>query len=86
VLLTLAKVAASVAAVAAANASRRLALTMAGYLVAGGLFAVSLIFLTLSGYRAVAHALDDVYAALIFGCLYLVAGLVTLLIIQLRRR
>jgi hypothetical protein len=86
VLLALARAAASIAAVVAGRATRRLALAIAGYLVAGGLFVVSLVFLTLSGYRAVARALDDVYAALIFGCLYLVAGLVTLLIVQFRRR
>ena len=59
---------------------------MPATLVAGGLFAVSLCFLTLAGYRAISNALGDIYASLIVGCAYLVAGLVTLLVIQFRRR
>jgi hypothetical protein len=86
VLLAVVKSAALFGAVAAANAGRRLATTVAGYLVAGGLFAVSLCFLTLAGYRAISNALGDIYASLIVGCAYLVAGLVTLLVIQFRRR
>lgn len=85
-LFTLARSAVLTGAVVAANAGRRLALRAAGYVVAAGLFVVSLCFLTLSGYRAIARSLDDVYAALIFGCLYLVAGLVALLVLQFRRR
>jgi hypothetical protein len=86
VLLALVKSVALFGAVAAANAGRRLATTLAGYLLAGGLFAVSLCFLTLAGYRAISNALGDIYASLIIGCAYLVAGLVTLLVIQFRRR
>jgi quinol-cytochrome oxidoreductase complex cytochrome b subunit len=86
VLLTIVKSAALFAAAAAANAGRRMAATLAGYLFAGGLFAVGLCFLTLAGYRAIAQPLGDVYAALIVGCLYLVAGLVAMLILQLKRR
>jgi hypothetical protein len=86
VLLALVKSAALFGAVAAANAGRRLATTLAGYLLAGGLFAVSLCFLTLAGYRAISNALGDIYASLIIGCAYLVAGLVTLLVIQFRSR
>ena len=85
-LLALVKSVALFGAVAAANAGRRLATTLAGYLLVGGLFAVSLCFLTLAGYRAIANALGDIYASLIVGCAYLVAGLVTLLVIQFRRR
>jgi hypothetical protein len=55
-------------------------------LFAGGLFAVSLCFLTLAGYRALSQALGDVYASLIVGCVYLVAGLAALLVIQFGRR
>ena len=65
------------AAVAAATAGRRFAATLAGYLIAGGLFA---------GYRAMSAALGDVYASLIVGCVYLMAGIVTLLVVQFRRR
>jgi hypothetical protein len=86
VLLTIVKTAALFGAAAAANAARRFAATLGGYLVAGGLLAASLCFLTLAGYRALSQALGDVYASLIVGCLYLVAGLATLLIIQIRRR
>jgi hypothetical protein len=85
-LLTVVKTAALVAAAAAANAGRRFAATLGGYLLAGGLFAASLCFLTLAGYRALAQALGDIYASLIVGCLYLVAGLVTLLVLQFKRR
>ena len=63
-----------------------LAVTIAGYLVAGGLFAVSLCFLTLAGYRAILQAIGDIYASLIVGGVYFVAGLVALLVIQFRRR
>jgi hypothetical protein len=86
VLLALVKSVALFGAVAAANAGRRLAATLAGYLIACGLFAVSLCFLTLAGYRAISTALGDVYGSLIVGCVYLVVGLVTLLIVQFRRR
>ncbi|MEA2804893.1 MAG: hypothetical protein QOG78_4771 [Rhodospirillaceae bacterium] len=85
-LLALMKSVALFGAVAAANAGRRFAETLAGYLFAGGLFAVSLCFLTLAGYRALSQALGDVYASLIVGCVYLVAGLAALLVIQFRRR
>jgi hypothetical protein len=85
-LLTIVKTAALFASAAAANAGRRIAATLAGYLVVGALFAVSLCFLTLAGYRALSQALGEIYASLIVGCLYLVAGLVTLLVIQIKRR
>lgn len=85
-LLTLVKSIALAGSVIAANAGRRLATTVAAYLVVGALFAVSLCFLTLAAYRAMAMALGDVYASLIVGCAYFVAGLVVLLIIQFQRR
>jgi hypothetical protein len=85
-LLTVVKTAALFAAAAAANAGRRMAATLAVYLFAAGLFAVSLCFLTLAGYRALSEALGEVYASLIVGCVYLVAGLITLLVLQFRRR
>ena len=50
------------------------------------MFAVSLCFLTLAGYRAMVDAMGEVYASLIVGCAYFVAGLIVLLIIQFRRR
>ena len=73
-------------AVAAANAGRRAAGTAAAYLVVGAMFAVSLCFLTFAGYRAMVDAMGEVYASLIVGCAYFVAGLIVLLIIQFRRR
>jgi hypothetical protein len=86
VLFDLAKSIALYGAVIAARAGRRAMTTVAGYLVAGGLFAVSLGFLTLAGYRAIMQAIGDVYASLIVGAAYFVAGLITLLVLQFRRR
>jgi hypothetical protein len=86
VLLTIVKTVALFGTVVAANAGRRFAAALGGYLIAGGLFAASLCFLTLAGYRALSQALGDVYASLIVGCLYFVAGLVTMLVIQIKRR
>ena len=40
----------------------------------------------LAAYRAMLIAMGEVYASLIVGCAYFVAGLVVLLIIQFRRR
>ena len=85
-LLALAKSVALYGAVVAADAARRTALTLAGYLLAAGLFAVSLCFLTLAAYRALAEALGGVQASLIVGCVYLVAGLVAMLVVQFRGR
>src|SRR5262245_35609334 len=80
------KVLAAFGAVAAANAGRRAAGTLLGYLFAGGLFVVALCFLTSAGYRALTNVLDESVASLIVGCVYLVAGLVLALVLQLRRR
>jgi hypothetical protein len=85
-LVGLVKVLAAFGAVAAANAGRRVAGTLVGYLVAGSLFVVSLCFLTTAGYRALTNVLDESVASLIVGCVYLVAGLVVALVLQLRRR
>jgi hypothetical protein len=86
VLLDLAKAIALYAAVIAAKAGRRAMAAFAGYLFAAGLFAVSLGFLTLAGYRAMVQAMGEVYASLIVGCVYFVAGLVAILVVQFRRR
>lgn len=85
-LLALAKSVALYGVAAAVDAGRRAVATLAGYLVAAGLFAISLCFLTLSAYRALSEALGGVYASLIVGCVYLVGGLVALLVVQFRRR
>lgn len=85
-LLAFAKSVALAGAVVAAKAGRRVATIVAAYLVVGTMFAVSLCFLTLAAYRAMVIAMGEVYASLIVGCAYFVAGLVVLLIIQLRRR
>jgi hypothetical protein len=53
--------------------------------VVAGLFAVSLCFLTFAGYRAISLTLGSIYASLIVGCAYLVAGLIAALILQGRR-
>jgi hypothetical protein len=86
VLLTIMKTVALFGGAIVATAGRRFAATLGGYLFAGGLFAASLCFLTLAGYRALSLAMGDVYASLIVGCLYFVAGLVALLVIQIKRR
>jgi len=65
---------------------RRFAATLAAYLLVGLLFAVSLAFLTLSAYRAIMISIGDVYAPLIVGCFYLLAGLMAALVTQMRRR
>jgi hypothetical protein len=65
---------------------RRLAATVVAYLIVGLLFAVSLAFLTLSAYRAIVVSVGDIYAPLIVGCFYLVAGLIAALVAQMRRR
>ena len=85
-LFALAKSIALSGVVAAADAGRRAAATAAAYLLAGALFAVSLCFLTLAGYRAMLEAMGSVYASLIVGCVYFVAGLIAMLVIQFRRR
>lgn len=85
-LVALAKSVAAVGTGVLVASGRRLAATVAAYVVVGLLLAVSLAFLTLSAYRAIAASLGDVYAPLIVGCLYLVAGLVAALIVLMRRR
>ncbi|MFI5000156.1 MAG: hypothetical protein ACHQK9_09780 [Reyranellales bacterium] len=85
-LLTLARSAALVGAALALDAARKAAVTIAGYVLVGVLLALSLTFLTLSGYRAICIGLGDVYAALIVGCAYLMAALIVMLVVQMRRR
>ncbi len=67
-------------------AVRRAAATMAGLLVAAGLLAASLGFFTFAAYRALCHAVGDVYALLIVGCAYFVASLIALLVVQFKHR
>jgi len=85
-LLTLARSVALFGAAAALEAARRAAVKAASYLLVGMLLTVSLGFLTLSGYRAILSALGEVYAALIIGCVYLVAALIAMLAVQMRRQ
>jgi hypothetical protein len=85
-LLGLAKSAALIGAAAAANAGRRAAATIVGYLFVAALLAAGLCFLTLSAYRALADGLGEIFAALIVGCAYLFAALTLALALQLRRR
>jgi hypothetical protein len=68
------------------TAVRRAAIFLAGYLAAGLFLAVSLTFLTISAYRAIAGAIGDVYAGLLLGLAYLMASLITLLVLGIRRR
>jgi apolipoprotein N-acyltransferase len=85
-LASLVKSAALIGAAAAANAGRRAATTIIGYLFVAGLFITSLWFMTLAAHRALASAVGDVLASLIVGGAYLLAALVAALILQLRRR
>ena len=73
-------------AVAADNAARRTGSVVAAYGLIAGLFAVSLCFLTFAGYQALALALGNIYAALIVGTVFLVAGLLATVVVQARRR
>jgi len=85
----LAAVAKSIAlfgAVAAGNAARRTGSMVAGYGLVAGLFAVSLCFLTFAGYQAISLTLGSIYAALIVGTGFLVAGLLATVIVQAHRR
>ena len=77
---------AAVVGVAAANAGRQAALSVAGYLVVAGLFVASLCFLTAAGHGAISLALGGIYSSLIVGCVYLVAGLAVALVLATRRR
>ncbi len=82
----LARSAATLGAGVLIASGRRLAAIVAAYLLVGLLLAVSLAFLTLSAYRAIVASVGDVYAPLIVGCFYLVAGLIAALVAQMRRR
>lgn len=84
--VALARSAATLGASVVIASGRRLAATVAAYLLVGLLLAVSLAFLTLSAYRAIMVSVGDVYAPLIVGCFYLVAGLIAALVAQMRRR
>ena len=84
-LLALAKSVALYGAATAVHVGRRAAAALVCYLAIAGLFATGLAFLTLAAYRALTLGLGNIYAALIVGCFYLVAGLVTLLVVQTRR-
>ncbi len=85
-LVALARSAATLGAGVLIASGRRLAATVAAYVLVGLLLAVSLAFLTLSAYRAIMVSVGDVYAPLIVGCFYLVAGLIAALVAQMRRR
>ena len=85
-LVALARSAATLGASVLIASGRRLAATVAAYLLVSLLLAVSLAFLTLSAYRAIVVSVGDVYAPLIVGCFYLVAGLIAALVAQMRRR
>lgn len=64
---------------------RRLATTVAAYLLVGMLLAIGLAFLILSAYRVIDASVGDVDAPLIIGCFYVVAGLIAALVVQIRR-
>ena len=85
-LVALVRSAATLGAGVLVASGRRIVATVAGYLAVGALLAVSLAFLTLSAYRAIVASVGDVYAPLIVGCFYLVAGLISALVVQMRRR
>jgi hypothetical protein len=70
----------------AIDAARRAAMTLTGYLMVGGLMMAGLVFLTLAGYSALSHRLDDVAAGLIVGGAYIVMSLVALMALQFARR
>jgi hypothetical protein len=86
VLLALARSIALYGATIALDAARRAAVTLVGYIVVGMLLLASLAFLTLATYRAISLSLNDVYAALIVGCSYLLLALVAMIALYARRR
>jgi phosphotransferase system glucose/maltose/N-acetylglucosamine-specific IIC component len=73
-------------AAAAGGAAQRAITLVAGWLVVAVLGTVSLGFLTLAGYVALAQALDRTLAALIVGLAYLFVALVLVVVLQSRRR
>lgn len=85
-LVALARSAVSVSVGVLVASGRRVVAMLVAYLLVGLLLAVSLAFLTLSAYRAIMVSVGDIYAPLIVGCFYLVAGLVAALVAQTRRR
>lgn len=85
-LVALVRSAATLGAGILVASGRRLAAAVAAYVLVGLLLAVSLAFLTLSAYRAIIVSVGDIYAPLIVGCFYLVAGLIAALVAQMRRR
>jgi hypothetical protein len=76
----------AIGAALAANAARRAAATLAGLLLSVAMLAASLVFLTMAAYLALSHSIGEVYALLIVGSAYFVASLITLLIVQVKRR
>ncbi len=84
--LTLVRSLALLASAIVVQSARRAARTVAAYLLVAGLLTASLAFLTLAGYRAIGQSLGDVSAAAIVGCAYLLAALLVLLVILLKRR
>ncbi|MFO1082165.1 MAG: hypothetical protein U1E23_16230 [Reyranellaceae bacterium] len=82
----LVRVAAAFGAVAAANAGRRLAVTIIGYLGVVGLLVASLCFMTAAGHGALVGAVGEILASVIVGSVYLVAALALALALQLRGR
>ena len=75
-----------VVAAAAGGAAQRAVTMVAGWLVVAVLGTVSLGFLTLAGYLALAQVLDRMLAALIVGLAYLFVALVLVVVLQARRR
>lgn len=69
-----------------AHGARRAGATLAGYLAVALLLAVSAGFFTLSGYRALALALGDIYASLLVGGSYLVMALLAIIVLLAHRR
>ncbi|SKA09403.1 hypothetical protein SAMN02745126_03463 [Enhydrobacter aerosaccus] len=65
---------------------QRAAMVLVGYLMALGLMAAGVGFITLAAYRALLHGVGDVAAALIIGAGYVVASLIAMLALQLSRR
>ncbi len=86
VLLALARSVALYGATVALDAARRAAVTIFGYVLVGMLLSVSVAFLTLAAYRAISLSLNDVYAALIVGCAYLLLALIAVIALLARRR
>jgi hypothetical protein len=76
----------AIGAAFAVNAARRAAVALMSYLAVGALLAISVGFLTLSAYRAMASSIGEVHGALAVGTSYFIAALIAMLVVAFMAR